>query len=85
MPPPLFISPLPPPFRPSLGTNETEAITDIVDAARKKSRKNVDRRASKGRKIRYALIEKLSHFMAPQPDAADDNPIANELFTSLFL
>jgi len=36
-------------------------------AAKKKIRADVERRASKGRKIRYVPIEKLQNFMAPRP------------------
>lgn len=45
----------------------------------------VDRRASKGRKIRYVVHAKLQGFMAPQ-DEENFNPLfpADELFTSLF-
>ncbi|XP_042003374.1 protein BFR2-like isoform X2 [Salvia splendens] len=47
-----------------------------------KKRKNVDRRASKSRKIRYHVHEKIVNFMAPQP--ADIPPTAIKLFENLF-
>lgn len=50
-----------------------------------KSRKAVDRRASKGRKVRYHVMPKLVNFMVPVEDKypeADDRISA--LFTNLF-
>ncbi len=48
----------------------------------KKRRKNVERRASKGRKLRYQVMEKLVHFMTPVPRA--ETMIAPQLFSNLF-
>ena len=48
----------------------------------KKKRKQVDRRASKGRKLRYHVQEKLVNFMAPVELAG--HGIATQLFSSLF-
>jgi protein AATF/BFR2 len=49
----------------------------------KKKRRTVERRASKGRKLRYQVMDKLVHFMAPvqrpQPPA-----LAAQLFANLF-
>ena len=42
----------------------------------------MDRRASKGRKLRYHVQEKLVNFMAPVQHA--DHDIATQLFSSLF-
>lgn len=50
-----------------------------------KTRKVVDRRASKGRKVRYHVMQKLVNFMVPVEDKypeADDRISA--LFTNLF-
>ncbi|KAK9273647.1 hypothetical protein L1049_018457 [Liquidambar formosana] len=47
-----------------------------------KKRKIVDRRASKSRKIRYNVHEKIVNFMAPQP--MDLPPMAPKLFENLF-
>merc|ERR1711959_865140 len=44
----------------------TKAARDAA-GSKKRKRKEVDRRASKGRKIRYVPIEKLANFMAPVP------------------
>ncbi|KAL5167295.1 Protein AATF [Glycine soja] len=47
-----------------------------------KKRKIVDRRASKSRKIRYNVHEKIVNFMAPLP--ANVPPMAPKLFENLF-
>ncbi|OEL30494.1 hypothetical protein BAE44_0008488, partial [Dichanthelium oligosanthes] len=47
-----------------------------------KKRKLVDRRASKSRKIRYHVHEKITNFMAPVPMAVP--PMAPKLFENLF-
>uniref|UniRef100_A0A5B6Z825 Protein AATF n=1 Tax=Davidia involucrata TaxID=16924 RepID=A0A5B6Z825_DAVIN len=47
-----------------------------------KKRKIVDRRASKSRKIRYNVHEKIVNFMAPQ--SMDLPPMAPKLFENLF-
>ncbi|KAL9228830.1 hypothetical protein vseg_004368 [Gypsophila vaccaria] len=47
-----------------------------------KKRKVVDRRASKSRKIRYNIHEKIVNFMAPQP--MDIPEMAPKLFQNLF-
>ncbi|RLN31048.1 UPF0014 membrane protein STAR2 [Panicum miliaceum] len=47
-----------------------------------KKRKLVDRRASKSRKIRYHVHEKITNFMAPVPMAL--SPMAPKLFENLF-
>ena len=48
----------------------------------KKKRKQVDRRASKGRKLRYHVQDKLVNFMAPVEHAG--HGIATQFFSSLF-
>lgn len=49
----------------------------------RKRRKQVDRRASKGRKLRYHVHEKLVNFVAPRPPAAEP-AFATQLFANLF-
>ncbi|KAL2650341.1 hypothetical protein R1flu_018469 [Riccia fluitans] len=49
---------------------------------RTKNRKVVDRRASKGRKIRYNVMEPLLNFMAPSPMVLP--PMTDKLFTNVF-
>lgn len=51
---------------------------------RKKMKKAVDTRASKGRKIRYVVHNKLVSFMAPNATTTWTNESKDELFRSLF-
>jgi Apoptosis-antagonizing transcription factor, C-terminal len=48
----------------------------------KKKRRGIEKGASKGRKLRYDVHEKLVNFMAPT--AADLPPMAAQLFSNLF-
>ncbi|ORY83166.1 apoptosis-antagonizing transcription factor [Protomyces lactucae-debilis] len=50
----------------------------------KQKRENVDTRASKGRKLRYHVHEKLQNFMAPIPSGTWHEEQVDELFGSLF-
>lgn len=43
----------------------------------------MDRRASKGRKLRYQVMEKLVHFMAPV-QRSEPPALAAQLFANLF-
>jgi protein AATF/BFR2 len=53
-----------------------------MGATGRKHRKLVDRRASKGRKIRYNVQDKLVNFMAP---VTSEPPLfAAQLFANLF-
>eukprot|EP00850_Spirogloea_muscicola_P018064 SM000161S02446 [mRNA] locus=s161:194004:197538:- [translate_table: standard] len=52
------------------------------DRVRSSKRKVVDRRASKGRKIRYTVHQPLVNFMAPEP--REIPPLADSLFAGLF-
>lgn len=52
---------------------------------RSKVKRKVDTRASKGRKIRYHVHEKLVNFMAPDPNLHPSSDQAkDDLFSSLF-
>jgi protein AATF/BFR2 len=51
---------------------------------KKKAKKNIDTRASKGRKVRYQVHEKIQNFMTPEPRGTWHDEMKNELFTSLF-
>eukprot|EP00056_Hartaetosiga_gracilis_P001416 m.44815 g.44815 ORF g.44815 m.44815 type:complete len:323 (+) comp10631_c1_seq1:89-1057(+) len=56
-----------------------------IDALRNKVKKNVDTRASKGRKLRYEVHKKLSSFMAPVDAVYTVSDEARDvLFSSLF-
>lgn len=47
-------------------------------------KKKVDTRATKGRKIRYSVHNKLVSFMAPVPYSTWDDKVEQDLFRSLF-
>jgi len=49
-----------------------------------KTKKNVDTKASKGRKLRYTVHEKLQNFMAPEDRTTWTQRQTDELFSSLF-
>lgn len=51
----------------STATGSTSATDLLNQLSKSKNRKNVDRRASKGRKIRFNVLEKLEGFMASEP------------------
>lgn len=68
-------------WRPAAPPGSLSASLGVAGAVAKR-RKTVDRRASKGRKLRYQVMEKLVGFMAPverQPP-----PYAAQLFHNLF-
>lgn len=50
----------------------------------KQKKANVDTRASKGRKLRYHVHEKIQNFMAPAPSGTWHEEQVDELFGSLF-
>lgn len=49
-----------------------------------KTRKQVDRRASKGRKLRFTVHEKLQNFMAPEDRRVWEDEAIDRLFGTLF-
>ncbi|XP_066930083.1 protein AATF-like [Clytia hemisphaerica] len=51
---------------------------------RTKTKRKVDTRASKGRKVRYDIHSKLVSFMAPQEIGSMSDQARNDLFSSLF-
>jgi len=56
-----------------------------VQKLRTKLKKNVDQKASKGRKLRYDIHKKMVNFMAPIYNTIEDKEeTKNELFSSLF-
>ncbi|XP_058066439.1 protein Aatf [Anopheles bellator] len=71
-------------------TNTTDSPQEIANKLvelqklRSKMKKNVDTRATKGRKIRYVVHNKLVNFMAPVPDYEWTDEAKDELFGSLF-
>uniref|UniRef100_A0A2M4AJH3 Putative apoptosis antagonizing transcription factor/protein transport protein n=1 Tax=Anopheles triannulatus TaxID=58253 RepID=A0A2M4AJH3_9DIPT len=71
-------------------TNTTDSPQEIANKLaelqklRNKMKKNVDTKATKGRKIRYVVHKKLVNFMAPVPDYDWTDEAKDELFGSLF-
>ncbi|KAF5985680.1 Che-1-like protein [Fusarium bulbicola] len=59
----------------------TVVLTAATDV---KSRKNVDRKASKGRKMRFTVHEKLQNFMAPEDRRAWEQGAIDRFFGTLF-
>ncbi|XP_053665200.1 protein Aatf [Anopheles marshallii] len=71
-------------------TSTTESPQEIakklaeLQKLRNKMKKTVDTKASKGRKIRYVVHNKLVNFMAPVPDYDWTDEAKDELYGSLF-
>ncbi|POR37277.1 Protein BFR2 [Tolypocladium paradoxum] len=71
-------------------TVETSAQTSAVPtvmltaAAEAKTRKQVDRKASKGRKMRFTVHEKLQNFMAPEDRRSWEPEAIDRFFGTLF-
>lgn len=55
-----------------------------LQTLRKKMKRNIDTRATKGRKIRYAVHSKLVNFMAPLDESNYSDEAKTDLFGSLF-
>nr|XP_020187594.1 protein AATF isoform X2 [Aegilops tauschii subsp. strangulata] len=69
-------------FLESCDTGASESAFYALRKKQNKKRKLVDRRASKSRKIRYSVHEKIANFMAPVPMTVP--PMASKLFENLF-
>ncbi|KAJ2647905.1 rRNA-processing protein bfr2 [Coemansia sp. RSA 1250] len=54
-----------------------------VNQRSQSKKRNVDTKASKGRRIRYHVMEKLQNFMPPIPAGTWHEDMVNELFSSL--
>lgn len=70
----------------SVAASASAANIDVAFQMRReaKTKKNVDTKASKGRKLRYTVLEKLQNFMAPEDRNVWGDRQAEELFGSLF-
>lgn len=66
--------------------NATSAVPSVMLTAAKetKIRKNVDRKASKGRKMRFTVHGKLQNFMAPEDRRAWEQEAIDRFFGTLF-
>lgn len=69
-------------FFETIDPTSSEAAFYALKRMQTKKRKIVDRRASKSRKIRFNVHEKIVNFMAPRP--ANLPPMAPKLFENLF-
>ncbi|KAL7083612.1 hypothetical protein ACP275_14G174400 [Erythranthe tilingii] len=69
-------------FFEAIDPESSEMAYYAVKRLQTKKRKIVDRRASKSRKIRYHVHEKIVNFMAPRP--MDFPPTASKVFDNLF-
>lgn len=69
-------------FFETIDPTSSEKAFYAIKRLQSKKRKMVDRRASKSRKIRYNIHEKIVNFMAPQP--MNLPPMAPKLFENLF-
>lgn len=66
--------------------DEYKAMKTASKFGKRGAAKEVDRRASKGRKIRYTAIDKLTHFMAPRPVPLSEGiPITDEGLIEAFV
>ncbi|XP_050732418.1 protein AATF-like [Eriocheir sinensis] len=70
----------------SLSDNMTDVSRKWIEIQnlRRKAKKKVDKKASKGRKIRYEVMSKLQQYMAPSHGPQMDDAAINTLFASLF-
>lgn len=68
------------------GTTGNDGVPTVRWTALKeaKNRKQVDRRASKGRKLRFTVHEKLQNFMAPEDRRTWEDEAIDRLFGTLF-
>lgn len=73
-------------FKTNTSTNPADMTKQFVELQklRNKIKKVVDTRASKGRKIRYAVHNKMVNFMARNDPSEWSNEAKSELFSSLF-
>lgn len=73
-------------FKTNTSTNPADMAKQFVELQklRNKIKKVVDTRASKGRKIRYAVHNKMVNFMARNDPTEWSNEAKTELFSSLF-
>ncbi|KAL0349354.1 UNVERIFIED_CONTAM: protein AATF [Sesamum angustifolium] len=69
-------------FFETIDPSSSETAFYALKRLQTKKKKIVDRRASKSRKIRYHVHEKIVNFMAPRP--MDLPPMAPKLFENLF-
>ena len=69
---------------PGTSTSMMPALNQMAAMREAKTKKKVDTKASKGRKLRYTVHEKLQNFMVPEDRGTWDVRQIDELFGSLF-
>ncbi|XP_034670190.1 protein Aatf isoform X2 [Drosophila subobscura] len=74
-------------YKASTSSNMSEITKQFVELQklRQKMKKKVDTRASKGRKLRYVVHNKLTNFMAPNEACEWTESSKSELYKSLFV
>ncbi|XP_033156864.1 protein Aatf [Drosophila mauritiana] len=74
-------------YKASTSSNMSEITKQFVELQklRQKMKKKVDTRASKGRKLRYVVHNKLINFMAPNESSDWTEASKSELYKSLFV
>ncbi|XP_039487572.1 protein Aatf [Drosophila santomea] len=74
-------------YKASTSSNMSEITKQFVELQklRQKMKKKVDTRASKGRKLRYVVHNKLINFMAPNESSEWTEVSKSELYKSLFV
>ncbi|XP_022222575.1 protein Aatf [Drosophila obscura] len=74
-------------YKASTSSNMSEITKQFVELQklRQKMKKKVDTRASKGRKLRYVVHNKLTNFMAPNEATEWTESSKSELYKSLFV
>ena len=73
-------------YKSNIDENQSEITKKFIELqkVRNKMKKKVDTRASKGRKIRYIVHNKLVNFMPPKDESEYTEEAKNELYNSLF-
>ncbi len=67
------------------GAGDREFLRTAAASEQRQRKKSVtDRRASKGRKVRYTLQPKIANFMQPVPPLPHAIALADQLFSNLF-
>lgn len=73
-------------YKSNTDENQTEITKKFIELqkVRSKMKKKVDTRASKGRKIRYIVHNKLVNYMPPKDTSDYTDEARSELYSSLF-
>lgn len=69
---------------PLIGYAHLPIASDLLPIRPPKIKKKIDTKASKGRKLRFTVHEKIQNFMVPIPRASWQQDQTDDLFASLF-